>query len=187
MPDRAMLEINGKTQVLRVGQRSPEGVLLRSVDVRGADIEMAGARTRVTLGARAGGAFAAPAGAQVWIMRASSGMYEAPGAINGRSVVFTVDTGASSVAMNSAQADALGIRYRDETRAGPVQTAAGLTKGYAVRLREVRVGTLRIAEVDCLVLDGPQPPQVLLGMSFLGRTRMRSEPGALVLEAAAGP
>jgi aspartyl protease family protein len=97
-------------------------------------------------------------------------------------VRFMVDTGASSVALSAHQADALGVPYRDETRAGRVQTAAGVVKGYRVTLPEVRVGAVRLAQVEATVLDGPDPPQALLGMSFLRRTRMRSEPGALVLE-----
>lgn len=186
MPDRAMLEIDGTARLLRVGERSPEGVLLRAVDVHGADLEVQGTRLRLALGGRAGAAFAAPAAAQVWITRAASGMFETSGSINGRPVRFTVDTGASTIAMNAAQANALGLRYRDEARAGAVQTAGGIAKAYPVSLREVQVGTLRLTGVDCVVLDGQHPPQVLLGMSFLNRTHMRSEAGALVLEAAAG-
>lgn len=187
MPGRALLEIDGTARLLRVGERSPEGVLLRAVDVHdGADLEVQGARLRLALGSRAGAAFTAPAAAQVWITRAASGMFETPGAINGRPVRFTVDTGASTIAMNAAQANALGLRYRDEARAGAVQTAGGIAKAYRLQLREVQVGTLRVTGVDCVVLDGQHPPQVLLGMSFLNRTHMRSESGALVLEAAAG-
>lgn len=181
-PDRALLRIDGQARVLRVGERSPEGVLLRGADTGGADVEVAGQRWRVAPGGRAGGAFAPPAAARVWINRGADGMYAVDGQINARPVRFMVDTGASNIAMNSARADALGLRYRDEANAGLVQTAAGVVKGYRVTLAEVRVGALRLSQVNATVLDGAHPPQVLLGMSFLGRTRMRSEAGALVLE-----
>lgn len=181
-PDRALLRIDGTARLLRVGERSPEGVLLRGADAHGADVEVAGQRWRVTPGGRAGGAFAPPAAPRVWINRGADGMYAVDGQINARPVRFMVDTGASNIAMNSARADALGLRYRDEASAGLVQTAAGMVKGYRVTLGEVRVGSVRLTQVNATVLDGPHPPQVLLGMSFLGRTRMRSEAGALVIE-----
>lgn len=181
-PDRALVRIDGQARVLRVGERSPEGVLLRGADTAGADVEVGGQRWRVVPGGRAGGAFAPPAATRVWIVRGADGMYAADGQINARPVRFMVDTGASNIALNATQADALGLRFRNEANAGPVQTAAGVVKGYRVTLAEVRVGALRLSQVNATVLDGPHPPQVLLGMSFLGRTRMRSEAGALVLE-----
>lgn len=181
-PDRALLRINGQDRLLRAGQRSPEGVLLRGADTAGADLEFAGRTFRIKPGGRAGGSFAPAPARQVWIARGADGMYGVDGQINGRAVRFMVDTGASNIAMNAAAAQALGVRFRNEGQAGAVQTASGIVKGYRVTLDEVRVGTLRAGQVEATVLDGPHPPQVLLGMSFLKRTRMRNEAGALVLE-----
>lgn len=181
-PDRALLLVDGAQRLLRVGERSPEGVLLRAADTAGADVEVDGRRLRLVPGGRAGGAFGPAPATRVWIVRAADGMYRADGRINGRPVNFMVDTGASSVALSATQAEALGVRYRRPDRAGPVQTAAGVVTGYQVKLAEVRIGALRLTQVDAIVLDGPHPPQPLLGMSFLRRTRMRNEAGALVLE-----
>ena len=57
-------------------------------------------------------------------------MFLRNGTINGRSVKFLVDTGATSVAMNSSQAKRLGIRYRLEGKPSTVSTASGFVKAY---------------------------------------------------------
>ncbi len=58
-PDRAMLEVDGKRQVMRVGERSEEGVHLLSTDSRAGHVvlDINGQRRQVALGGRAGGNF----------------------------------------------------------------------------------------------------------------------------------
>jgi aspartyl protease family protein len=107
-------------------------------------------------------------------------MYQVAGTINGRSVQFLVDTGATTVAMNDATARGLGIDYRAGERS-LVETASGIVEAFAVNLTEVAVGGIRVPNVRAMVIRGAQPSRVLLGMTFLSRTRIEHVQDALVL------
>jgi aspartyl protease family protein len=177
----AVLQIDGVRRVLRVGQSSPEGVRLVSVDAGSARVQTADQTLTLPLGGRAGGALPTGAMASVRIARDDSGMFLTQGAINGRPLQFLVDTGATTVAMNDATARSLGIDYRAGER-GVVQTASGVTEGFAVTLREVSIGSVRLPNVKAVVIRGQQPNPALLGMSFLSRTQIEHAQDALVLK-----
>jgi aspartyl protease family protein len=176
----AVLQVDGARRTLRVGQTSPEGVRLLALSAASARLQVDGQTHEIPLGGRAGGALPAAPTATVRIARGDSGMYHTAGTINGQSVEFLVDTGATTVAMNDATARALGIDYRAGSR-GLVETASGITEAYAVTLREVGVGSIRLPNVQAVVIRGAQPSRVLLGMSFLSRTQIEHAQDALVL------
>lgn len=182
-PDRAMLEVDGKRQVMRVGERSEEGVHLLSTDSRAGHVvlDINGQRRQVALGGRAGGNFQARESARAQIYADSRGAYTTTGSINGRTITFLVDTGATSIAMSSNEAQRLGIDY---TRGQLTQarTASGTTFAYEVTLDRVRVGEIEQRNVRALVLPGNSPHIALLGMTFLSRVEMRNEGQALILE-----
>jgi aspartyl protease family protein len=176
----AVFQMDGARRTLRVGQTSPEGVRLLALGSASARLQVDGQTHEVPLGGRAGGALPAAPTATVRIPRGDSGMYHTAGTINGQSVEFLVDTGATTVAMNDATARALGIDYRAGSR-GLVETASGITEAYAVTLREVGVGSIRLPNVQAVVIRGAQPSRALLGMSFLSRTQIEHAQDALVL------
>ena len=62
-----------------------------------------------------------------------------------------------------------------------METASGITEAYAVTLREVGVGSIRLPNVQAVVIRGAQPTRALLGMSFLSRTQIEHAQDALVL------
>ncbi|NNJ94139.1 MAG: TIGR02281 family clan AA aspartic protease, partial [Halobacteria archaeon] len=97
------------------------------------------------------------------------------GAINGLTVPFLVDTGASTVAMNSAQARRLGIDFRVDGEPATVVTASGRTDAWKLKLRSVKVGALEVKGVEAVVIDGEQPATTLLGMSYLGRVEINND------------
>ena len=110
----------------------------------------------------------------------SGGHFMTQGAINGRTVTFMLDTGATSVALSAADAERIGLVYKN---GAPVQvsTANGIVTGYRVRLDSVRVGDVDVAGVDAVV--SPQSmPYVLLGNSFINRFSMRRDSDQMVLE-----
>jgi len=176
----AVLQVDGVRRTLRVGQTSPEGVRLLALGAASARLQVDGRVQDVPLGGRAGGALPAAQGAAVRIPRDENGMFLTVGTINGQSVEFLVDTGATSVAMNDATARRLGIDYRTGSR-GLVETASGVTEAYAVTLREVGVGSVRLPNVQAVVIRGAQPSRALLGMSFLSRTQIEHAQDMLVL------
>lgn len=176
----AVLQVDGMQRTLRIGQTSPEGVRLLALSAASARLQVEGHVQDVPLGGRAGGALPAGQAAAVRIPRGDGGMFLTTGTVNGQSVEFLVDTGATTVAMNDATARTLGIDYRAGSR-GLVETASGVTEAYAVTLREVGVGSIRLPNVQAVVIRGAQPSRALLGMSFLSRTQIEHAQDAMVL------
>ncbi len=180
---KAMVEINGQRRVLAEGERSPEGVLLIEANSKQAMLEVDGEARPYALGRRVGTQYVKPGtGPTVNVYRNSGGMFTTVGTINGFSVQFLVDTGASSVAMNTAQAKRLGIDYRLYGRRVGVSTASGTASGYEVRLDSVKVGDIELHNVEAIVLEGGSPEIALLGMSFLGRLSIQNDGHVMQLE-----
>lgn len=179
---KAMVVIDGKRQMLRVGQTSPQGVTLVSADSEAAVFEYEGDQLvrRLDNRARAPSGNAVP-GEEVQVYRDRHGMFRTAGSINGLPVSFLVDTGASAIAMNSLQARRLGIDYRVDGDSTYVTTASHVVQAYRLMLDRVKVGAIELHNVACVVIDGPQPDEVLLGMTFLGRLELRNESNRLVL------
>ncbi|WJW76225.1 retropepsin-like aspartic protease [Thiohalobacter sp. IOR34] len=183
--ERAMLRVDGVKHLLRVGESTPEGIRLLATDTAGALLRIDGREQRVPLGARAravGGAGAAAAGgAEVVVWRDTHGMFRTVGSINGMPVDLLVDTGATFVTLSAVQARRLGIDFRVEGERGRVMTASRPELAYRVRLDRVRLGGIELRNVSAVVLDGPNPPLTLLGMSFLRRLQMENDGERLVL------
>ncbi len=180
---KAVVKINGgRTQTLAAGQVTPEGVKLVSATSESAIFEVAGKRR--TLVAGEGGAVAtvaAPArGNSVRLTADGRGHFVTTGIVNGTSLRFMVDTGATSVALSSADARRAGINYLDSPRAVS-QTANGLIPVYSVKLDTLRIGDIEINNVDAIVVEGDRLPMALLGMSFLNRMDMRREGQTMIL------
>jgi aspartyl protease family protein len=174
--DRAVVFIDGKQRLLTAGETSPEGVLLLSADSDGAVFEIDGQRIEKGLDGRVMPIKNRPtAASEVQIWRNTSGMFTTTGSINGLPVGFLVDTGATQVAMNAAQARRLGIDYRVDGRPANVTTASGVVKAYTVMLDSVKVGDIKLLNVAGVVIEGAQPERVLLGMSYLGRVQLSNE------------
>jgi aspartyl protease family protein len=110
----------------------------------------------------------------------SAGHYLADGQINGVTLKFLVDTGASVVAMNSSDARQVGIDYKKGKRI-PLHTANGIVHGYQVVINSLKMGGVTLHQVDAVVNEGDSPPVVLLGMSALNRLDMKREGITLTL------
>lgn len=178
---KAMVEIDGRNRLLKVGEKNPDGVLLISADAREAVIEIAGRRETYQLGSSVGGHFAEPERREVIIPRDVSGAFFTVGSINGRTTDMLVDTGATVVAMSEPEARRLGIAYRLEGKKAGVSTASGETGGYLVMLDRVQVGEIQLSNVQAIVVEGNSPQRVLLGMSFLNRVEMLNQGNMLRL------
>ena len=181
MPNQAVVTIDGKQRILKVGKPGTDGVSLVSADSKKATLEWQGERFERTLNKQITSNFSAPAEkSEVRIERGINGHYNTPGHINGRLVNFMVDTGATAIAMNHTEADRLGISWRQGTRtiAG---TAGGDTPSYMVTLDTVTVGGVTLHNVQAAVIVADTDNDILLGMTFLERTEMREENNALVL------
>jgi aspartyl protease family protein len=170
--DKALLMIDGNPRTVAVGA-TVQGVKLVSLTPDGSVVELAGKRhtvpmggTPVSLGAGGG----SEGGTRIVLTAGSGGHFMTGGAINGRAVEFMVDTGATAVAMSAADAERIGIKYRDGQRA-LASTAGGVVPVYRVNLTSVRIGEVTVYGVEATVLQA-QMPFVLLGNSFLNRFQM---------------
>lgn len=181
--DMAILRINDVQHKLRTGDVSPEGIKLVSANSEEAVLEIRGRRQSFTLGSHLSTSNVPSrqtlSEARIWSNR---GMYTTPGSINGLPVSFLVDTGATWVAMNAAQARRLGINYRYEGKKGFASTASGVAQTYIVNLKSVKVGNIELQQVKGAVIEGPGPETVLLGMSFLNKVKMQHEGKVLLLQ-----
>jgi len=178
---KALLSINGQPKLLASGE-SHEGVTLVAADSRSALILSGGEEQRLKLNQRIGGGYQRANLSELQIWPDAGGMYRTTGTINGFAVSFLVDTGASSVAMNSAVAKRIGIDYRLRGQPRRISTASEVVTGYAVSLDRVAVGELSFTNIDAVVIEGAQPAQILLGMSYLNRLEISHRNGAMVLK-----
>ena len=172
---KAVVAINGGApRTLSVGQVTPEGVRLLAAKSDSAEFEIDGKRQVLGLGEGRYGRSAASTSPGATLYADRNGHFISDGTINGTSVRFVVDTGATSVAMNSREAGHLGLNYRAGTRAR-ASTANGTVGVYVVKLDTVRVGGIELHNVEAVVHEGDHPTIVLLGMSFLNRVEMRRD------------
>ncbi|MES2960148.1 MAG: TIGR02281 family clan AA aspartic protease [Pseudomonadota bacterium] len=173
---QALLVIDGAPRVVEVGT-TVQGVRLVSLSPSQAEIEVAGQRRLLVAGAsqvRLGGVDNAGAGGSEIILTAGSGgHFTTDGQINGKAVTFMVDTGATSVALGQADAERLGISYKNAPR-GFAGTANGRIPINVVTLASVRVGDVEVANVEAVVMPSALP-HILLGNSFLTRFQMKRD------------
>lgn len=181
-PNKAVVLVDGRRHVLAVGETTPGGVRLLDADSGGALLEVDGERRYFPLGGRIGTTYRAPESTTVQVVRDNAGMYTTVGSINGRTVDFLVDTGASTVAISAVEARRLGIAYRLDGAPIRVKTASGQADAWALRLDSVKVGGIELRNVDAVVIEASSPEHALLGMSFLGRIKTRHEGNVLFLE-----
>jgi aspartyl protease family protein len=180
---RAILIVDGGApKTVAVGETF-RGVKLVSLQGELATVEAGGKRvalrmdTPVSIG---GGGGSGGGGNRIVLPVSSGGHFMAQGAINGRSVTFMLDTGATNVAMSAADAQRLGL---DFSKGQPVRmnTANGVAQGYRLTLNSVRVGEVEVYDVEAIVSQQPMP-YILLGNSFISRFSMRRDADQMVLE-----
>lgn len=179
--NKVVLMVDGKRHVIAVGETSPEGVKVISENSRGAVLEVDGKQEQYNLGSSVSTTFAKRKSQKETIFINSGGMYMTFGNINGRTVRFLVDTGASAISMNTEQAKKLGIRYDKIGVPSGVSTASGFVDAYRIRLKSVSVGRITETNVEAFVIDGNHPGPILLGMTFLGRLSVEHSGNSMTL------
>ena len=178
--DKALLVIDGTPRTVATGG-TVQGVKLVRVSNGEALVEIAGQRRTLMLGGQVNiGVADSPGGGTTIVLSADSGgHFWTTGTINGKSVRFVVDTGATNVSMSQSQAERLGLDYRSGQR-GISNTANGQVASYRVPLTSVRVGEVEVYNVAATIVPTPMD-YVLLGNSFLTRFQMKRENDTLTL------
>ena len=177
---KALLVIDGQAHTVSVGA-SVKGVTLRSVGDGQAEVEVAGRRTLLHLGAPARiGAALAPVSSEIVIPVGPGGHFVSTGAINGKPVEFMVDTGATAIAMSQSEANRIGLDWQRGKR-GMSHTAGGTVPIHVINLSSVKLGGTEVFNVEAVVVPADMP-MVLLGNSFLGRFSMKRDNDIMRLE-----
>jgi aspartyl protease family protein len=172
-PNKAVVQIDGgPLQTLSVGQKTPEGVVLVSVERDGATFDIEGRRTALGIGHARMKPGSAPA--SVKVTADERGHFVTTGFVNGIAVRFAVDTGATFISLPANEAHRLGLDYRKGQMVA-MATANGIAPAYRIKLDTVRVGDIAVNSVDAVVMESEGPSFVLLGMSFLNRMEIRHE------------
>ena len=179
--DKALLIIDGQPRGVAVGA-TVQGVKLVRLDGTQAQVESDGKVTILRLGggAKVAGSDGSGTGTRIVLPVGIGGHYGGLASINGHSIEFIVDTGATSIAMGADVANRLGLDYNTSTAAAAM-TANGAVAARKLTLDKVTVGDVTVFNVEAMVV--PQAmPVVLLGNSFLSRFQMRSDNDSLVLD-----
>jgi aspartyl protease family protein len=179
--NKAVLIINnGKPKTLSVGQIS-EGVKLLAANSLTATLQIEGKARQLGMGQAATVSGMAASGVPTAILYADpAGHFVSDCQINGATLKFVVDTGATSVALNSGDAKYANIDYR-RGQLVRVDTANGVTNAYRVMIATLKIGSITLNQVEGVVLEGGSPSVVLLGMTALNRLDMKRQDIALTL------
>lgn len=180
--EKALISINGGApQSIRAGQ-TVGGVKLVAANSESATLLVEGKRMVLKMGQamsaanNSGGVVNTP----VNLYADSLGHFYGNLQINGATLKYVVDTGASTVAMNSGDAKYAKIDYEKGERI-PVSTANGVVTAYLVRVNTLKIGTIVLNNVDVSVNEGGSPQHVLLGMTALNRLEMKRSNDVMTL------
>lgn len=174
-PSQVHLILDGRTvRALRVGETTPEGV--RLLEIRGTSAVLQVDGRTLTLGLGQATLRQATARAD------AKGHFIVSAVINGVPVPALIDTGATHVTLNMAQARSFGLDLRGAPRV-PTHTANGTAYGYLVTLPSVQVGDIVLRNVAGKVMEGGAEALAiaLVGMSFLQQVDMRRSGETLTL------
>jgi len=171
----AVVMVNGsKPKTLSIGQ-SIDGVKLLAADSQSATLLIEGKTRKLEMGqALSMGDSSASSSPSVTLYADAQGHFVSECKINGAPLRFLLDTGATTVALNSGDAKFAKIDYK---RGEPVQvsTANGVVTAYRITISHLQIGGITLHQVQGSVLEGGSPSVVLLGMSALNRLDMKRQ------------
>lgn len=170
--DKAMVSIDGSPPKMISAGQTVQGVKLLSANSDSAVFEIDGRQRTLAMGQSfaSGGGGGKPS---ITLSADPSGHFITAGSINGSSVMFLLDTGASSVTLPASEANRMGIDYKSGRMMG-ASTANGVIPAWRVVFDNVRLGSITLNQVEGLVVETSMPA-ALLGMSFLNRMDMKRE------------
>lgn len=179
LPGKALVVMDGgKRQTIVVGQTTAEGVKLLSLASGSATFEIDGKQRLIRIGQSVVSQVGEGRSTTV-LMADPRGHFVTQGSINGSTMRFLVDTGATVVSLGAADAKRARIDPL-KGQAGMTMTANGPARVWRVKLDNLRLGNISLSGVDAAVHEQDMP-MVLLGMSFLNRMEMTRDGPSLTL------
>ena len=144
----------GKPRTLAVGESSPEKIRMLSIGADSAVVEIDGKRQTLHMGnQRISAARTDGATQRVVLSGDAKGHFLTTVVVNGASMQFLVDTGATSVTISADDARRANVKYTAAER-GVMQTANGLVSAYKVKFDTVKLGDITLNNVEGVVLEG---------------------------------
>lgn len=178
-PGKAVLVIDGGApRTVAVGA-NVSGVRLIAADQDSATVEIGGKRQRLAIGQHAHSGGQGGETQNTSLTADSRGHFITTGTVNGATIRFMVDTGATSIALGASDARRANVSTAN-ARPVMVQTANGITQAWLVTLDTVRVGDVTLNGVEGIVHQHDMPI-ALLGMSFLNRMEMKRDGQTMTL------
>lgn len=179
---KAVVAINGSApQTISAGQ-TKSGVKLISADSESATFLVEGKQQTLKMGqaASVAGASGPANNSPVSLYADQAGHFFGNLSINGASLKYVVDTGATTVALNSGDAKFAKIDYEKGERI-TMSTANGEVSAYLVKLNTLKIGTIILNNVEATVNEGGSPSVVLLGMTALNHLDMKRDNSIMTL------
>jgi aspartyl protease family protein len=154
--------------------KNPEGRLLYQKTPCAANVEaLSSFQTR-----KISPSNAAEASAPLLLKQHGSGHYFVEGAINGKPLVFVIDTGASVVSLPRDEASAAGIACKAKA---VMDTANGKTEACTAVIPELRFGHFLVKDAQGMIV--PNLRQPLLGMNILQNFKIAQDQGEMRISA----
>ena len=179
---KAVVAINGSApQTISAGQ-TKSGVKLISADSESATFLVEGKQQTLKMGqaTSVAGASGPANNSPVSLYADQAGHFFGNLSINGASLKYVVDTGATTVALNSGDAKFAKIDYEKGERI-IMSTANGEVSAYLVKLNTLKIGTIILNNVEATINEGGSPSVVLLGMTALNRLDMKRDNSIMTL------
>lgn len=180
MGSKAMLMVNGgEPQAVPVGQ-TLDGVKVLSIQGDQVIIEAGGRKRPLRVGQHAIGAAGGDGSGKIIMTADAQGHFFTTGTINGTSVRFLVDTGATMISLGATDARRIGLDFNRGQKA-LTNTANGQAVVSKVQVDTVRIGDITLHNIDALIHQN-EMPIALLGMSFLNRMEMQRDGSTMTLK-----
>lgn len=180
MGNKALLMINGgDPQTVPVGQ-ALDGVKVLSIQGDQVMIEVGGRKRPLRVGQHAIGVGGGDGSGKIMMTADAQGHFFTTGTINGTSVRFLVDTGATMISLGATDARRIGLDFNRGQKA-LTNTANGQAVVSKMQLDTVQIGDITLHNIDALIHQS-EMPMALLGMSFLNRMEMQRDGSTMTLK-----
>ena len=121
----------------------------------------------------------AAGGVGVRLKKSRSGHYLAMGKINGQSINFMIDTGATDVVISAQLAKKAGIQQKEKIN---LMTANGWTEGWSANIATIELGEIVEHDIRAVIAPSLGTMRPLLGMSFLERLSFSQKGNELIIQ-----
>ena len=115
---------------------------------------------------------------EIVLERNRYGHYVFDGEINGKSVTFLVDTGATRISIPANLQTYLQLKAG---RSFSVSTANGVVSVYSTRLDELKLGEILLTDIKAHLNPGLPDDQILLGMNVLKNLELVQRGDSLII------